>query len=349
MKIINNIISYSGKQTYSQCQRKRHFELEGATAIRRSAALICGAAGHRVIEELHEGAREFIEILCADAINVEVMSREAVPVYWGKGDPLENRAKRTETLIEIITAYWEHNKNARILSLERNFWVEFEHPALEEKFMLTGRFDSLRLNDRDEVEIWEYKTGVSFPITIDSHQFDAQGYLTSDFNAESLERDDQVIFQAVAFKYGYVACQKMDYVGQGDERYHDHEFEEVGPAGMYRCIHCPGDYKFQKFNKGWPARVVRHHPYGYVPLKTKSKDGRQPGDQRFPTIFEMTWDEEMYQTWRDKTAAELTQYLHSIRTGCWLPTGKTGFMGACDDCGFIDQCKSKVASVRIRK
>lgn len=345
-------ISHSGMQDFAGCQARRGFKITGkAIPAFRKAALVCGGAAHEAVKQLHEHPDLVIPELCDGMLNEAVMRGEKTPVNWGKGDPAVNRQKKLDAMIETVEAYWDRSSYVKLVSSERNFWFNFEHPNIDFPVMINGRLDQLRSSPAGEIEVWELKMGKTCPVKIDpedkdgNFEYDDDGYLINAVvKAQALERDDQVVMQAMGFTEGWIALQDMDYVGPSDERYHEHNFIPIDDTGnIFFCEHCPHEFKFQKFNQGWPARVIRYHPYGHIPLKS----GKRKGEARFPTRYALTWTKDELDLWRDKIAAQILVYDSCMRSGRWLPTGKTGFMGECDECEYSDQCPSKVCSVRV--
>lgn len=343
-------VSYSGLATFNSCQKKRGLKLSGARPAFRPSYFLLGGVGHEVIRQLHDDPRAIdvgIPTLIEDEINIQIMRQEDTPVHWGKGDPGVKRQEGTDKLIETVEAYWSHNYSVNLVSSERNFWVPFSHPALgDEPVILNGRFDQLRMNLREQIEVWELKTSKTSSVKFDGDpEYDDDEYLLNPYKAGDLERDDQCIMQAFGFAFGYVAMQHMDYVSEGSDRYHEHDFVETSEPNIFTCKHCPQEYRFQKFNMGWPARIVRYLPYGHIPLKT----GKRAGLERFPTRYEISWDEELLTNWTEIFAAKIYAYQQAIKSGCFLPTGQSGFAGSCSDCEFASQCSTKVAHIKVRK
>lgn len=252
-------LSFSTIATLSTCERRSLYRSDPKQYVpfKRGPAMVVGSAVHKAIDAIHKEPEYDPEIEFDQAFEFQETVSE-VPIDFGK----PGRDQYIEDGRSIMEWYWKFNgpdaiRPVKLRSSERWFFLPIVMPDGTVDW-IRGRFDQL-IDYDGKLAIRELKSGKNKP------------------SIDELERNPQIILQALALKEGYVATDDdIPYIPKTDLAYHIHEFDPVeGEPELFKCTHC--NLEVRKFNQ-YPAIAIYYHLRGLIPLTKELSSGWEKFD-----------------------------------------------------------------------
>ncbi len=150
-KLIENRFFYSAINTYLTCPLQYKYQYLLKIPTEASASLSFGNTIHTTLQKFY---KKFLSDKKVDEkVLIELLHKNWIPIGYHS---FEHEKRVKEEGEKILINYYKkfHHPDLKIIALEKSFRFR-----LDNRYLIVGKIDRIDINEKNEIEIIDYKTG----------------------------------------------------------------------------------------------------------------------------------------------------------------------------------------------